>query len=119
METMRTSIETTARGRLMAQLEGIEHRLQNEVEVPPATFAGGDFLDVAQSVEQQELARLVVSRHAERVRRLRIALARLQDGEYGICSVCRASIPPKRLRALPDTMTCGACQEQLERIAVR
>src|SRR5438132_1214063 len=58
METMRTSIETTARGWLMAQLEGIEHRLQNEVEVPPATFAGGDFLDVAQSVEQQELARL-------------------------------------------------------------
>jgi len=115
METMSARNDTSARGRLTAQLAGIEQRLQNEGEVPPADFPGGDFLDVAQGVEQQELARLVASRLTERARRLRIALTRLQDGDYGICSNCRAPIPPARLRALPDTTTCVACQAQLER----
>ena len=101
METMSARNDTSARGRLTAQLAGIEQRLQNEGEVPPVDFPGGDFLDVAQGVE--------------RARRLRIALTRLQDGDYGICSNCRAPIPPARLRALPDTTTCVACQAQLER----
>ena len=119
METTSARTDTSARWRLTAQLEGIEDRLQNEADIPTAALAGGDFLDVAQSVEQQELARVVASRLAERARRLRLALARLEDGEYGVCSGCRAPIPPKRLRALPDTTTCVVCQEQLERVGSR
>ena len=119
MNTMSARIDTSAGGRLRAELESILQRLQREGDVPHVTFVTGDFLDVAQGVEQQELAHLTVSRLTERARRLRSALTRLQDGEYGVCSDCGAPIPPKRLQALPDTTTCVACQEQLERVAMR
>lgn len=85
---------------LKTQLEGIVLRLHNKGEVPQVIFAGGDFLDVAQGIEPQELARL-------------------QHGEYGVCADCGAPIPPKRLLALPDTTTCVAGQERLERVGQR
>jgi DnaK suppressor protein len=101
---------------LRAELERIAARLQSEAEVPMARVVGGDFLDVAQDVEQQELARLSTARLADRARRLRRALARMSDGEYGICVECGAQIPPRRLLAVPDATTCIACQSRRERI---
>lgn len=119
MNTMSARIDRSTGGRLRAELDTILQRLRREGDPPEVTVIAGDFLDVAQGVEQQELAHLTVSRLAERARRLRSALARLQDGEYGVCSDCGAPIPPKRLLALPDTTTCVACQEQLERVGPR
>lgn len=101
---------------LTAELNGIAARLHSEAKVPKAGVLGGDFLDVAQGNEHQELARLSASRLMERARRLRIALTRVFDGEYGICSECGAAIPPKRLLAVPDATTCVACQSRLERV---
>jgi DnaK suppressor protein len=102
---------------LEEELDVIVERLQTEATVPKASLAGGDFLDVAQGVEHQELARLSASRLSERAKRLHIALSRVSEGEYGVCSECGTSIPPQRLRAVPDATTCVACQERLERAA--
>jgi DnaK suppressor protein len=100
---------------LTEELSGIVARLHSEAEGLQAGVVGGDFLDVAQDMEYQELARLGASRLTERARRLRIALTRVSDGEYGICSECGAEIPSKRLIAVPDATTCVACQSRLER----
>ena len=100
---------------LEAEFDVIAERLHREAAVPKASLAGGDFLDVAQGVEHQELARLSASRLSERAKRLQIALSRVSEGEYGVCSECGTSIPPQRLRAVPDTTTCVACQARLER----
>ena len=89
-------------------------RLQNEAEVPKADATSRDFLDTAQSVEHQELARLTTVRLAEQAKRLRIALTRAADGQYGLCAECGTSTP-KRLLAIPDAITCVACQARLER----
>jgi DnaK suppressor protein len=115
MNTIHAQQDNHAR-RLQAALDDIEFRLHGEAEVPQGTVVGGDFFDVAQGVEQQELAHLAASRLIERARRLQIALARLQDGEYGVCSDCGTPIPSQRLRAVPDATTCVACQERLERV---
>ena len=100
---------------LEAELDEIVGRLQTEATIPMASRAGGDFLDVAQSLERQELVRLSVSRLTERAKRLRVALTRVSTGEYGVCSECGTSIAPRRLRAVPDVTTCVTCQERLER----
>jgi DnaK suppressor protein len=102
--------------RLKAQLDFTVTRLQKQGEVPQGSAASGDFLDVAQSVEHQELAWLGASRLAEQAQRLRIALSRVADGEYGVCVECGSAIPPKRLLAVPDATTCVACQERLEHV---
>ncbi len=101
---------------LEAELDELVERLQSEGRVPNVSLASGDFLDVAQDVEHQELARLSASRLSERARRVQIALNRAATGEYGVCSECGSSIPPKRLRALPETTTCVGCQDRLERV---
>ena len=37
------------------------------------------------------------------------ALARLDDGTYGICEGCGRPIPEKRLEAMPESVTCVEC----------
>lgn len=37
------------------------------------------------------------------------AVAKLDDGSYGICDVCGEPIPPGRMRALPDGVLCLTC----------
>lgn len=112
--TMRTKNDRAKR-LLKAQLDIITARLQTEAEVPKADALSSDFLDIAQSVEHQELARLSASRLTERAKRLQIAMSRVADGEYGVCSECGESIPSQRLLAVPDATTCVSCQERLER----
>ena len=111
------SAESTDRAshRLKRELDAVAARLRAVAEVPMAASLAGDFLDIAQSVQNQELAGLNAQRLSERARRLRIALSRVSDGQYGICVECGDSIPSKRLVAVPDATTCLACQQRLER----
>jgi len=37
------------------------------------------------------------------------ALAKLDEGTYGTCDACGEAIPPKRLRAMPDSVLCVEC----------
>jgi DnaK suppressor protein len=37
------------------------------------------------------------------------ALAKLDEGTYGLCDACGEPIAPKRLRAMPDGVLCVAC----------
>jgi DnaK suppressor protein len=37
------------------------------------------------------------------------ALAKLDDGSYGICDRCGATIPPERLEARPSSVLCVPC----------
>lgn len=55
----------------------------------------GENLTVADSLEKQ----LVL---------VKSALARLDDGSYGTCSVCDNAIEPERLEAIPATDRCIA-----------
>src|SRR6267378_7876470 len=91
----RWSVKTITATDLLGTYRDVVARLQHEATVPTAD-AASNFVDLAQSVEHQELARLTATRLAERARRLQIALTRMADGEYGVCSECGTSIPPKR-----------------------
>lgn len=43
------------------------------------------------------------------------ALARIEDGEFGICEECGEPIHKKRLDAVPWARYCLACQEAMDR----
>jgi DnaK suppressor protein len=47
------------------------------------------------------------------------ALAKLDDGTYGICEVCGARVDRARLRALPHAKYCLNCQSRQERSGIR
>lgn len=46
--------------------------------------------------------------------RVQAALARLDDGTYGLCLRCGRGIDRERLEALPEAELCVACQEAAE-----
>ena len=37
------------------------------------------------------------------------ALAKLDEGSYGVCDACGGAIPTKRLQAMPDSVLCVTC----------
>ena len=52
------------------------------------------------------------------LRRIDLALERLDDGDYGLCARCRGPIGEARLRALPFAVCCRQCESVREREAV-
>lgn len=55
-------------------------------------------------------------RERKLIQKVKQALARIEDGTFGICEGCGEEIPEKRLRARPVTTLCIACKEQQEAI---
>ena len=52
---------------------------------------------------------------AVELRALRAALARIEDGTFGICERCGGNIPAKRLEIHPESAFCVSCQTVEER----
>ncbi|AOB31520.1 hypothetical protein AKI39_13725 [Bordetella sp. H567] len=74
----------------------------------------GDPADIAEPRRQEEVrwAEMEIDRHT--VANVDRALARLAQGEYGICIDCQGAIPQARLFALPTAIRCAACQAVAE-----
>jgi len=45
------------------------------------------------------------------------ALAKLDEGTYGVCDSCGGPIPPRRLQAMPDSVLCVPCAASEPRTA--
>ena len=67
---------------------------------------------------QEEAVEVALTALDEQGRRemeaIQAALARIDDGTYGICENCGETISAARLTALPTARRCVACQERLE-----
>jgi len=77
--------------------------------------ASSDVADKTQQAYERELASRDLDRSAAEAREIRAALARIRDGNYGVCLECEGEISPKRLAAVPWTALCLACQQEAER----
>jgi len=52
----------------------------------------------------------------ESLARTERALAKLDEGSYGVCDACGATIPAPRLRAMPDSVLCVTCAGARRRV---
>ena len=76
----------------------------------------GDIYDQASNERDRELLLLLGDREREKVRNIDEALARLDEGEYGICEDCEEEIPIGRLKAMPFARLCVKCKTDLEKL---
>jgi len=74
-----------------------------------------DALDEVQLAGERELAIRNLDRDSNMLRQIRRALARIDDGSYGVCLHCDEDISPKRIAAVPWAAFCIKCQEQVDR----
>jgi DnaK suppressor protein len=82
----------------------------------PADEPSGDIYDQASNERDRELLLLLGDREREKIRNIDEALARIDEGEYGICEDCEEEIPIGRLKAMPFARLCVKCKADLERL---
>jgi RNA polymerase-binding transcription factor DksA len=81
--------------------------------------SGGDntpFSEVLEAAQDSVARDLMLASREVLVRRLKAlarAEAKIREGTYGRCEVCRAPISIARLRALPEAVRCAHCADQL------
>jgi DnaK suppressor protein len=93
------------RARLVATAEGI---IPDHDEPPEMNTAAGDqhLADHASDMLEREMDWTLEENAEHIVGEIDRALARIDEGAYGICSVCGEAIPDARLAAVPYATLC-------------
>jgi len=73
-----------------------------------------DSLDLAVSQSNRELSLRFANRERRMLNKIRHALERIDDGEYGMCDTCGDPIGFKRLSYRPVATLCIDCKTQQE-----
>ncbi|MDH5492578.1 MAG: TraR/DksA C4-type zinc finger protein [Myxococcales bacterium] len=67
------------------------------------------------AIQQQKIAEASRGQQQRRLGQVRVALAALEAGEYGVCRACEEPIGMRRLSARPESPFCLPCQARRER----
>jgi DnaK suppressor protein len=70
--------------------------------------------DVAAYSYSKEVLMGLGENERTKLRLVEEALAKIDEGTYGVCERCEEPIPVKRLELLPFTRYCVQCQSELE-----
>lgn len=102
--------------------------LEMKEEILRKLFAeSAEFQEIVDDIEPKDLAdiaaddidrRILEVLGAQEIKRLQLidsALARMENGVYGVCMSCGKKIPPERLRAIPYAVLCVECKATEER----
>ena len=74
-----------------------------------------DEMDLASSEYLQSFQFRLRGRERTFLSKIDRALAKLEEGTFGVCEECGEEIHPKRLQARPEPTLCIKCKEEQER----
>jgi DnaK suppressor protein len=97
-----------------AELEAERDRLRRGLKegiVAPGPMTYGSQAAAASQVFEQQRDLALRDRNEQQLAAVDAALARLDDGTYGLCARCGRPIAPERLDALPWAAHCIECQK--------
>ena len=99
---------TTRKKALLKRLSELDERLhliEEELDAPNSK----DWEEMAVEREGDEVLEQLGQSGQDEILRIRAALKRIRDGEYGICVRCGDDISVERLDVLPDAPLCKNC----------
>lgn len=96
----------------------ISQEMGTKVDEDPrmSTLSTMDIGDLSQLDLDEDIDYTLLNMQIERLREVEDALDRLEEGIYGVCEDCGASINLERLKVLPFTTCCVKCQEKREQL---
>ena len=94
--------------------DGSRRRLEDDTYRNMASEVG-DAADASTATEQADLRNSQIERDVNELRTIDAALARYEEGTYGVCTRCGGDIGKARLRANPAAERCIACQTAHEK----
>ena len=97
---------------LLARLKELDSRL-HDIEDELDAHQSKDWEELATEREDDEVLEGLGRSGQEEIVRIRAALKRMRDGEYGACMKCGDDITAARLDVLPDTPFCKTCAQAL------
>jgi DnaK suppressor protein len=105
----------TFRQMLLERRGSLQHEVAERLKAGrAATFEGGDMIDDSAANTQGDLALSLIQIHSDTLTRVDHALARLDAGQYGLCTECGDEISVQRLNALPFAVRCQSCEQARE-----
>lgn len=75
-----------------------------------------DAIDLASMESNRDFQLRIRDRERVLIHKIKEALARIEEGEYGICVACGNEISDKRLLARPVATHCIDCKTELEQL---
>ena len=78
-----------------------------------------DALDLAASESSRDFSLRLAGRERQMLKKIRYALERMEEGEYGMCESCGEPITYRRLLVRPVATLCIDCKTQAEQIERR
>lgn len=74
-----------------------------------------DVIDVASDDIDRKMLEAIGSKDINRLKLIDSAIARIEQGKYGLCMKCGKKIPKERLEAIPYALLCVDCKTRDER----
>lgn len=107
----------TLKGVLDEQLKDILSQSKDAVsELVEVREADADPLDLAVTESNRDFTLRMAERERKLLSKIRYALERMQNGEYGVCESCGAPITFGRLMARPVATLCIDCKTEAEQV---
>jgi DnaK suppressor protein len=70
--------------------------------------------DIGSDNFEQEFTLSLMQNEGDTLQMIETCLERIEEGTYGQCEECSVKIPKTRLNAIPYSVLCVKCAEQLE-----
>lgn len=100
---------------LIAKRDALRRSLVDDLHAAEVHDEGvGDECDAALDGAQTEINSQLAALESRELAQIEQAIQQIRDGHYGICEGCGERITLVRLKALPFTTTCIACQRREE-----
>ena len=115
---MSTQFKETMKQKLLELKEQILRQLvseSDEFQEIVDDMEPKDLADIAADDIDRRILEVLGSQEIKRLQLIDSALARMENGHYGICMSCGKKVPEERLKAIPYAILCIDCKSSEER----
>ena len=100
---------------LTSQLEELQRKADGTVsDLLLLSVHSADLLDISSMDADRSFTLRIRDRESKLINKIKAALDRIEEDEFGVCDMCGEDIGLARLRARPVTTFCIRCKTKME-----